>query len=738
MYLLNRLWVVGAIVALASGLHTSLHAQDAEREEAGAEPAAPVSPPADVGIDTLQPPVQQPATVSMGEMVIARPGTFTGFYSPLTLDSVSAQDIQDYLYESTADALREVPGVMIQKTSPGQGSPFIRGQTGFRNLFLIDGVRLNNGSFRSGPIQFWTTVDPFSLQGIHVIKGPASTVFGSDAIGGVVNAITKSPTTYGEGVRGGGRVFYRVASAERSHIVRGEGQLTVDRKFGVHIGATGKDFGDLEGGHAIGRQENTGYTEWDADVKMEYHFDDLTKLVFLYQQVQQNNVPRTHSTIFAESFAGTTVGSDLQRDLSQDRRLVYLQLHAAQVNDWIDSAKFSISWHEQHDQQDRIRSSGRRDLQSRQVGSLGLFAHFQSDSPIGLLTYGFDYYHDNINAAETRREPGGPAVPRPQGPVGDQSTYDLLGLFIEDQIDVTDRLTVIVGGGFTYAAAESKQAVDPETGDVGEIEDDYLSFVGTGRALYELIPEHWNVYGGVSQGFRAPNLHDLTASIAQRTGTVARGATGLDPEEYVQFEIGTKVQHEKFAAEAVYFYTLVDDQIVDAATGEVTGDGEIIVSRINAGDGFFQGVELSASYRIFPQLTVFGTFSWTEGEVDTFLDVGDPTSKVRAPATRVQPITGRVGLRLDDANGKWWIEGLATFADKQDELSPGDEGDTQRIPPGGTPGYQVYTLRGGVRVHDQVTLTGAIENIFDEDYRVHGSGTNEPGRNFVLGAEIKF
>ena len=91
-------------------------------------------------------------------------------------------------------ALRDVPGVMVQETSAAQGSPFIRGFTGFRTLTLIDGVRLNNSTFRSGPNQYMGTIDPLGIERIEVVKGPSSVLYGSDAIGGTVQVFTKDPT----------------------------------------------------------------------------------------------------------------------------------------------------------------------------------------------------------------------------------------------------------------------------------------------------------------------------------------------------------------------------------------------------------------------------------------------------------------------------------------------------------------------------------------------------------------
>ena len=82
---------------------------------------------------------------------------------------------------------------MVQKTALGQGSPFIRGFTGFRTVLLIDGFRLNNSVFRDGPNQYWNTVDAWSLEKLELVKGPTSAQYGSDAVGGAVHARTVRP-----------------------------------------------------------------------------------------------------------------------------------------------------------------------------------------------------------------------------------------------------------------------------------------------------------------------------------------------------------------------------------------------------------------------------------------------------------------------------------------------------------------------------------------------------------------
>jgi len=644
--------------------------------------------------------------------------------TPYATEVVDSDRIRERAYRTAPQALRDMPGVMVQETAHGQGSPYIRGFTGFRNVFLIDGIRLNNSVFRDGPNQYWNTVDPLSVDRLEVIKGPSSVLYGSDAVGGTVNALTKSPYTYGPGTNVGGQFYYRVASAEESHIGRAELSASSGDALGVLVGVSGKTFGDLQGGRDIGTQPDTGYDEWDADLKLERFLDPDTRLVVAYQHVRQNDVPRTHRTVFAQPFEGTTVRSDLRRDLDQERHLAYVQLHGENADAFFDSYSVSLSWHEQEELRDRIRGNGTRELQGFDVDSLGFLASFGSDSPVGRLTYGFDAYHDDVDSFSSTNPI--------QGPVADDATYDLVGVCVQDEIEVDDRLALTLGARFNYAAADADSVSDPDAPAPTRIsiDDDWSSLVGSARLVYRLA-EAVRLYGGVSQGFRAPNLSDLTRFDSARTNEFETPSPGLDPEDFVTYEVGLKTEGDDLSSQLALFYTDIDDQIVRFPTGDMNAAGEFEITKDNVGDGYVWGVELGGAYRFQEQWTLFGNATFLEGKVETF-----PTSAQMIEEEyidRLMPFTTQVGLRWDGDDRRQWVELVGIYADDADKLSTRDAGDTSRIPPGGTPDYLVVHARGGWRLHERATLNVAVENLTDEDYRIHGSGPNMPGLNFMLG-----
>ena len=377
-------------------------------------------------------------------------------------------------------------------------------------------------------------------------------------------------------------------------------------------------------------------------------------------------------------------------------------------------------------------------MQSVDVHTLGVSLQLQSPSKVGRWVYGAEYYRDWVNSSRLDYNANGELTQAHyQGPVADDATYDLVGVFAEDHLPlVEDRLELILGGRFTYAGLEAGK-VEDKSGAQLSMSDSWNNVVGSARLSCQPgADKHWTIFAGVSQGFRAPNLSDMTRFDFARSNEQEIPVSGLEPESFLSPEIGVKTEYKRFAAEAVYFYTFADDMITRVRTGEQTSSGKQIVDKINSGEGYVHGVELTGSVKLHRDWTLWANSTWMRGELDAPIIVGGPS--VTEPMSRLMPTTVNAGLRWRHAKGKVWAELAATFAEKQDRLASNDKDDTQRIPEGGTPGYGVCHFRLGWNPCPNATLCAAIENLTDEDYRIHGSGVNEPGRNFVLTATVRF
>lgn len=635
---------------------------------------------------------------------------------------------------TVTDALEGMPQVMVQKTGYGQASPYLRGFTGFRTLILVDGIRLNNSVFRDGPNQYATLIDPNAVERGEVVFGPSSVLYGSDAIGGTMSYTLRTPDYAESGTEAGGRIFQRYASAEASSVTRVEA-TTATEDLAVVVGGSYRDFGDVTAGRHQGQLENTGYREWTGDAKLRARVADDVELTFAYQRHDQDDVPRTHSTIYGQSYRGTTVGSDFRRDLSELRELAFAR---AAWEPTIDRRlELTVYRYLLDEEENRIRSNGRLRQQGFDDVMLGANLHYSDVTSIGRLSGGVEIAREDVNSFYREYETDGSLLEeRLRGPVADDALYDTVSVYLEDRFDVTQDLELSVGGRFTYVQVDADD-VDPDPLDAEvfqSIDEDFSDFVGSVRGLYR-VTEDVNVFAGVSQAFRAPNLSDLTRFDAARSGEAEIPSTDLDPERFLTFEIGGRTRRGRFEFGASYYYTVIRDLIIRFPTGTTNTDGDDVVTKDNIGDGFAHGIELDATVDLPHDLSAYGGFSWVDGEAETFIA---PGVKSDEPLSRLAPPQGVIGLRYEPAGTTVRIEFDVRIAGDADELSPRDVEDTQRIPPGGTPGYAVAGLRGSWEPRPGVRLFVGVENLTDQDYRIHGSGSNEPGTNFVTGVDWTF
>ena len=646
-----------------------------------------------------------------------------------SLGVVTAEQFREQGFRTVPEALANTPGVMVQKTTHGHGSPFIRGFTGRQNLLLVDGVRINNSTYRSGPVQYWNTVDGFSMDRLELVRSQGSVQYGSDALGGTMNILT-ADTGYLAADPGWfqqGSAQYRFDTNSSSHVGRLQTRFGNGKNWGASLGLTGKNFGDIRDS-GVGRMKNTGYPEQNLDLKVETLLNPSTRLSFAHQYLNQDDVWRWHSTIYNDTpWNNTSTGSYAARIYDQERSLTYLKVAGDLIDSPVQNYSATLSFQRSQDSAFQDRSATDVRTQVIDVDTIGLDVQLESDLLGGDLVYGIDYYRDSIDSAGTRTG----RDPRSRRPVADDSTYHLLGAFAQLRKPLNRRLETTFGARITHAEAELGKVWDPDNTTDISAGADWSNIVFNARALYRL-DDSWNLYGGASQGFRAPNAHDLSGNITSRSGQEQLGTLDLEPEKSWTFELGSRFSSGDVSFGAAGFYTLVDDLIISVPTAP----GGDTVEATNAQEAEIVGVELEAAVRFLDNLTLSGHLTWQEGDTTSPSFLGGPSEE--APVSRLSPLVASLALRYDSPDQRWWVEGRITAADKQDELSARDQRDTQRIPPGGTPSYLVASIRAGLQVSENLELTAALENITDEDYRIHGSGVNQPGINAIIGAKVSW
>jgi hemoglobin/transferrin/lactoferrin receptor protein len=272
------------------------------------------------------------------------------------------------------------------------------------------------------------------------------------------------------------------------------------------------------------------------------------------------------------------------------------------------------------------------------VETLGLFAYASADSDIGRLTYGADWYRDGVDSFSSTQPI--------QGPVADDASYDLFGAYVQDELDLSKRTTLTLGGRYNYADVNAGSVFDPVSASQTDLQEDYDAFVGSARFLHRLRPDSLHLFGGVSQGFRAPNLSDLTRLDSARSNEFEIPSPGLDPEYTTNYELGFKTLAARAVSQVSFFWTDLRDIILRRPTGNVNGSGQFEVVKENVGDGYCYGIEAETAVGVGRGWEVFAGATFVEGKVETF-----PTS---APTTdeeyldKLMPFTAQLGTRWED------------------------------------------------------------------------------------------
>lgn len=652
--------------------------------------------------------------------------------------------LQQNFRRNIPDALNFTPGVLSQKTTYGHGSPFIRGQTGRGNLLMYDGVRLNNSTWRGGPVQYWNTIDSYAIDHMDLVKSQGSVPYGSDAIGGTLNAFGRT-SGFREEAEGQffshGSTYYEYRSnGDDSHIGRVEGAIGQGGKWGLNAGITYKDFGDIHSA-AIGTMRNTGYEESAWDMRFEAALDPSTTLTAAWMNVQQNDIWRWHRTVFnpgwSKNGSSSAPGSWLANVFDQDRSLGFIRVasedprQGALISRW--SATMSFQDTVDQEFQDRrnnpsqpIDSSRYQQWQRTDVQTYGIDLEFESPMGPGKWIYGIDYYQDEVDGTAQRDRGRGPAFLASARPVADDSRYSLFGAHAQYHWDVKEDLRIESGMRYTYAEANVGERWDANAARDISSDHNWDNTVFSVRAIHDL-PKDWAVYGGVSQAFRAPNLADLSGNRTSNSGVEAGGSIDLDPENYITYEIGVRKSSRSTSMQAAFFYTDIEDIITDVPVS--SGSTNVIAS--NGRDGYIYGFELEGAWQISEQWLLSGFVAWQEGETTTLSFIGGPIAE--EPYSRALPLTASVALRWTHPSTKYWVEARVLAAEKADRLSSADKADVQRFPDEGTPSYVVPMVYSGWQATDNLLVTLGLENISNVDFRHHGSGNNEPGFNAVLG-----
>lgn len=680
----------------------------------------------------------------------------TVFDTPRAASVVDREELRTRPPRSAADAMSEEEGVFVLRPTWSMGSPFVRGLGGQQVLLMVDGIRLNNTTTRTGPNGLLTLVDPYVIDSLEVVRGPASALYGSDAIGGVVNVRTRRPAPIAgseidlsAGLRG---IF---SSFDQG----GQGSLSASGRWGryaLDAAFSLRRFGDLTGGGDVGQQPFTAYREGQLYLGGGVDLGKGT-LVLVYQGGRQYDALR----------ADLSQPGDLLQVPELARDLVYLRYSGDfAAADKTLTATATVSYQRSAEQTARLRvPTDTIDRTENGVDMMGVVATVDSDTGrAGHVTGGVEGYFEWVSSLHQRGQishgPGGPLALLPEqarypGGSGAQS----VALFLQDEIDL-ERLAgrgdprrpgrlralagVRLGGNFLHIGRDDRLAqLFPQLGEAGVQEarvEKYAVYAGSLHLRYEPLPG-LAASAGFASGYRAPNLADY-ARLGRESRGFAVPARDLRPEMAYSGEVGLRAALRKFEGSAFYSYTFIDDFL--SAVPTMQGGPEPFFSRANMDAARLHALEVAARLHIVGGLSVFATVNYVHGVLDRSATPGDPGGP--EPFYKVPPVNGVAAVQLRRPRSTFTFAELSVrWAGPQDRLGTSDLLDERvclRTVPTcqGTPGFAVLSLRGAARLSRQplVMVTAAVENLTNATYRYHGSGVYGPGVGAVVSLEANY
>ena len=639
---------------------------------------------------------------------------------PVGITVVSRDEIERQAPQTVADLLHGEPGTYVQQTTPGQGVVIIRGLKGSEVLHLVDGFRLNNAFFRNAPNQYVALVDALNLERVEVVRGPMSTLYGSDAMGGVMQMLTPEPRFNGSDWQARGLLRSRWSSADQSSHSRAAFE-TGREGLGISGGVSYQDIGTRRAGGGE-RLPFTAFTQRGGDLKLLLAPGNGHELMASMQYGRQPRTPRHDALV-------PGFGQDQPENAEfwfqpQERRFAHLRYRYRESTPIADDIEVHLGEQKIVDGRTaRAFGAPNRDVERNRSTLRGFTGHLGKN--IGAshyLSYGWELYRDRVDSFRERTNITTGAISARPPRFPDGSTMESMALFVSDDWYATDRLNI--NAGLRYSRFDIQ--LTPTVNDIGvRVQPDDLS--GDLGFAYTLT-DSLRLVGNAGRGFRAPNIFDL-GTFGDRPGNRFNIPNeALDPETVTTFDLGLKYVDETWQWELMVFRSNYRDKITSILTGEVNENGQELVQSRNATRLLLTGVESGLRYAPNEDWQLYATATHTRGD--------ERFEGEEYPADRIPPLFGKLGARWRFAPD-WEAEGWTLYAARQDRLSPRDVGDA-RINPDGTAGWATLNARVGWRVRDGLMLQLSVENIADKRYREHGSGLDQPGRNASLALDWRF
>ncbi len=696
------------------------------------------------------------------------------------VEVITAEEIAKTNAPSTGDLLMQTGQVFVQKSQLGGSSPVIRGFEANRILITVDGVRMNNAVYRGGHLQNVITVDQNMLERVEIVSGPSSTLYGSDALGGVINFQTKAIKYNNRNTAGvtNAGAFVRYSSACNEVSANANITLASDN-FGSLTSITYNKFGDLQAGKnrasiwgdfglrkftqsfSNGKdtllpnsntalQTLTGYSQYDILQKFSWQPNKNITHQLNFQLSNSSNVPRFDR--LGEVYTGKINGADSLGWGAwyygpQTRAMAAYSFKIKNVGVFNEVNLNTNFQYVQEIRNQRRWASKFLQTRTEDINVLGTDIYGIINRSKYDLTLGIDNQFNDVNshAVQTSTTTNAFAVIRPRYAAG-QNLMNLFGAYAQGIYKLVPNKWILNAGARFAATSLSADISDKSFYKFPTNKIVQKNNAITGNFGLIFTPCNFHKFSiGISTGFKAPNLDEVTKFFdnSAKGSAVVVPNINLKPETAVNFDAGYRFSNNKFYIEVNAFYTQLNNAMV-LNNSTYDGKDSIIYDGLNtpviAITNQAKAIIMGANTNFGITLNKFfvdAAINFTQGKYTSTskYKIGDST----VPMDHIPPMFGK--LAIGYKTKKWQVEAWSLFNGKKDikDFNPFyfSEDNKAYALPTGVPAWQTFNARGSYTIVKNTILQVGIENILDTYYRHFASGIAAPGRNIITAIRYK-
>lgn len=714
----------------------------------------------------------QETEIMLGDIIVsANRWEESELEAPNRIEKIRLKEVQLHNPQTTADLLETSGFAFIQKSQQAGGSPNLRGFSTNRVMLVVDGVRMNNAIFRSGNLQNVISIDAHAVQNTEILFGPGAVMYGSDAIGGVMDFHTLTPRfadSTGKFLLAG-NALARISTAnleKTGHIdlnigsrkwaflssfsysdyddlrtgkngpsfyLRPNYVVTMDGKDSVLINSDsslqlGSAFSQISLMQKIRYQANA---HWSLDYGFYYSAtSDAGRYDRLVLDANDNGVPDNAVWYYGpQKWMMNRLGIIHTRHTR-----LYDQLRIV-----VAQQLYEESRHDRRFNSSRIRHQ----YESVDIGSVNLDMDKKLSEKITLF-YGAELVHNLIRSEANRQHIVTGTVEPTTTRYPNGSIWQSAGIYLSGKYKMHPKWIVNAGMRYSYYIIRAEFDTTLLPFPFLTAENKNGAFNGSLGAIFSPLPQ-WQLYLNAATGFRAPNLDDMGKVFESQPGSVIVPNDQLTPEYAYNLEFGTAFtlgRHLKL--DIATYYTWLDNAMARRSfqyngQDSIMYDGQWseVLAVQNISSAYVYGIQSGIEVSFGKGWGLKSRISWQKGREQS------DDSLIYYPKPHVTPIFGsthfiykRRKLEVDLYalyNGKMNYEDLP-LTDRIDHYSfLKDEKDLPY-----SPAWATLNFKTAYFVNQYLTLNIGVENIFNKLYRTYSSGISAPGRNLIVAVRSKF